>query len=740
MDSFSQLRFRCIGPFRGGRVVAVAGDPVDPMTFYFGACAGGVWKTTDGGTYWQNVSDGYLQTSAVGALAVADSDPNVVYAGMGECCIRGDVSHGDGVYRSTDGGRAWQHLGLSETRYIARVRVHPSDPDTVYVAALGDIYQDSAARGVYRSRDSGRSWQQVLFHDGATGAIDLSMDPNNPRILYAALWQTRRTPWGLVSGGPGSTLLMSTDSGDTWTDLAGRPGFPTTLKGRIGVAVSPARAGRAWAIIEAAEEKSGIYRSDDWGEHWERVSDDRDVQGRRWYYHHIFAHPTEANTVYSMSGRAYRSTDGGRTWTEMPTPHADNHDLWIDPRHPERMIQGNDGGANVSFNAGQTWSSIYNQPTAQFYHLATDNRYPYRVYGTQQDNTAVSVPSRTHKGAIPNNDVYTSGHSESGHIQVRPDNPDIVFSGAVGSSPGGGGALLRYNHRTGESKIITVWPEFYGGRHPRDLRHRFQWTYPILLSPHDPNVLYVCGERVFRSTDEGQSWTAISPDLTRNDPAKQEASGGPITLDTTGAEHYCTIFAFAESPHRKGDLWAGSDDGLLHRSSDGGTTWRLVDVPDMPEWTTISCIEPSHHDPDTVFLCGWRYRLGDYAPYLWRTRDGGVTWQRITSGLPGDDFTRIIREDPQQPGLLFAGTEQGLYVSLNGGDSWQPLQSNLPVTPVYDVQVKDGDLVVATHGRSFWVLDDLTPLRQSAESGARNAQQTDMEALLSPLESGRGKA
>jgi photosystem II stability/assembly factor-like uncharacterized protein len=703
------LEWRCIGPFRGGRVVAVAGDPVDPLVFYFGACAGGVWKTTDGGTYWRNVSDGFFNTAAVGAIAVAQSDPNVVYAGMGESCIRGDVSHGDGVYRSTDAGRTWTHLGLADTRHIARVRVHPSDPDLVYVATLGHTFGPNTTRGVFRSKDGGRNWERVLFKNEDTGAIDLAIDPHNPRLMFAALWDVRRTPWSLRSGGPGSGLWRSTDGGDTWEDLSERAALPQGIKGRIGVAVSPAKPGRVWAIVEAKE--SALCRSDDGGETWERISDDREIQGRRWYYNHIFADTKDPETIWALAGRCWKSIDGGKTFTEQPTPHGDNHDLWIDPRNPQRMIEGNDGGACVSYNGGATWSTIYNQPTAQFYHVATDTRFPYRVYGTQQDNTSISVPSRSAKGAIPISDCYTTGFSESGHIQVRPDNPDIVYSGAIGSAPGGGGAMWRYDHASGQSRLITAWPEFYGGWGAKDLKHRFQWTYPILISPHDPDVLYITGERVFRSTDEGTSWETISPDLTRNDVTKMEPSGGPLTLDTTGAEHYCTLFAFAESPHEQGVLWAGSDDGLLHLSRDGGRNWHDVTPRGLPEWATIGTIEPSAHDPATVYVAAWRYKLDDTRPYLYKTTDYGVSWSEITRGIPEDDFTRVLRSDPVRPGLLYAGTETGLYISFDDGANWQRCQANLPVAPVYDLQVKNDDLIAATHGRSFWILDDLTPLR-----------------------------
>ncbi len=712
----SSTEWRMIGPPRGGRVVAVAGDPAEPATFYFGACGGGVWKTTDGGTYWENVSDGFLKTAPVGALAVADADPNVIYAGMGEACIRGNVIHGDGVYRSTDAGRTWQHLGLADTRHISRVRVHPNDPDTVYVAALGHAFGPNKERGVFRSQDGGKSWQQSLFVSERAGAADLSMDPHNPRLLFAAIWQVIRTPWTLESGGPDSGIYRSSDGGESWENLSDRPGLPKGIKGRIGVAVSPAKAGRVWAIVEA--EDGGLFRSDDAGESWQRLSEDRDIRQRPWYYMHIFADPQDAETVYSLNLKMWRSTDGGKTFTPVTTPHGDNHDLWIDPADTQRMIEGNDGGACVSYNGGASWSTIYNQPTAQFYHVTTDTQFPYRVYGTQQDNSAISVPSRSAAGAIPWGECYAVGSSESGHIQVRPDNPNVVFSGAVGSAPGGGGVLLRYDHGTAQTRIVTVWPEVYSGYGARDLKHRFQWTFPILISPHDPNALYCTGERVFRSTDEGASWEAISPDLTRNDASKLGPSGGPITKDTTGAEHYCTVFALAESPLQRGLLWAGSDDGLIHVSRDGGTSWQNVTPPELPDWSTICTIEPSPHDPQMAFVAATRYKLDDFRPILLRTDDLGKTWQPITSGLSDGDITRVIREDPVRRGLLYCGTERGVYASFDEGESWQPLQGNLPAVPVHDLQVKDSDLVAATHGRSFWVLDDLSPLRQIAHDTA----------------------
>ena len=713
------MEWRCIGPHRGGRVVAVTGDVSNPGVFYFGACAGGVWKTTDGGAFWENVSDGFFNTAAVGAIAAAGSDVNVIYAGMGESCIRGNVCHGDGVYGTTDGGKTWAHLGLQNTRHISRVRVHPQDANLVYVAALGDPFNASSDRGIYRSKDGGGSWEQVLSVDDRTGAADLAIDTSNPRNLYAAFWETRRTPWSLASGGPGSGLFKSTDGGDTWTDLSGKKGMPEGIKGRIGVAVSPSQPSRVWAIIEAKE--SGLYRSDDGGETWERISQNRNLLTRPWYYNHVFADPKDPETLYILNLNAWKSVDGGRTFTQLTTPHGDNHDLWIDPNNPQRMIEGNDGGACVSFNGGDTWSTIYNQPTAQFYHVDTDSQFPYRVYGTQQDNTAMSVPSRSHKGAIPYADCYQVGTSESGHIAVRPDNSDIVYSGAIGSSPGGGGSLLRYDHNSGQVRSITVWPEVINGLGAKAAKYRFQWTYPILISPHDPNVLFTAGNHLFRSTDEGTNWEAISPDLTRNDITKMEPSGGPLTIDDTGAEFYGTIFAFAESPLKAGVFWAGSDDGLVHVSQDGGGTWSNITPSELPEWALISTIEPSPHDPGTAYLVATRYKWGDQNPFMYRTTDYGETWQDITEGIPEGAFTRVVREDPSRSGLLYAGTESGMYVSFNGGDSWQTLQSNLPIVPVHDLAVKENDLVAATHGRSFWILDDLTPLHQ-LKDGLDSAQ------------------
>ena len=709
---FESLQWRLVGPHRGGRVVAVAGHPTEAMTFYFGACAGGVWKTTDGGTYWENVSDGFFETAAVGALAVAPSDPNVIYAGTGEACIRGNVSHGDGVYRSTDGGRTWVNRGLRDTRHIGRVRVHPSDPDLVYVAALGHAWGPNRERGVFRSRDGGASWEQVLFKSEGAGAVDLCLDAHNPRILYAAVWQAQRTPWGMSSGGPDSSLWRSTDGGDTWTDISRNPGLPRGVLGRIGVAVSPADGRRVYAVIEADD--GALFRSDDGGATWQRGSEEPGLRGRPWYYMHVFADPGDVDTVWVADYSLWKSIDGGKTFGEVATPHGDNHDLWIDPADPRRMIEGNDGGACVSFNGSGSWSSIYNQPTAQFYHVCADDQRPYRIYGSQQDNWAISLPSQSHRGAIAAIDQVQPGGGESGYIAVKPGDPNIVVGGSIGTGPGMG-RLIHYDHRSGQERIISVWPEQYGmGNPPADHRYRFQWTFPVFYSRWDPRELWIAGNRIFRSVDEGHTWEILSEDLTRNDPSKLGLSGGPITRDNTGAEVYCTIFALAESPRERDVLWAGTDDGLVHLSRDRGKTWQAVTPPDLGEWALVSVLEPSPHDAATCYVAATRYKLDDTRPYLFRTGDYGRTWTRITAGLPEGEFTRVIREDPTRRGLLYAGTESGVWVSLDDGGAWQRLRSNLPVAPIHDLIVKDTDLVVATHGRAFWILDDLTPLHQMA--------------------------
>jgi photosystem II stability/assembly factor-like uncharacterized protein len=713
------LRWRCIGPFRGGRVVAVAGSYSDRNTFYFGGCAGGVWKTVDAGTYWRNVSDGFFTTSSVGAIAVAPSDSNVIYAGTGETTIRIDVSHGDGVYKSSDEGRTWTNVGLRDTRHIGKIRVHPHDPDTVWVAALGHAFGPNKERGVFKSTDGGAIWRQVLFVSEKAGAVDLTVDPANPRVLYAGVWEAYRSFWQISSGGPDSGLWQSLDGGETWQNISNRFGLPKPIWGKVGVAASGATPGRAWVLIEH-EKEGGLYRTDDLGQTWEKVSEDQNLLSRAWYYTHLTADPQDGETVYVNNLDLHKSSDGGRTFVKIPTPHGDNHDLWIDPLDNTRMVQGNDGGANVSLNGGYTFSSIYNQPTAQFYHLATDNRDPYFIYGTQQDNSSLAVPSAVNHGAITWGDCFVAGTGESGYIAVHPADPDVVYVGAIGSSPGGGNSLQRYDRKRNQIRLITTWPEGERGRGAKEHKYRFAWTYPIVISPHDPDTLYIGGNFVFKSTDEGQSWQQISPDLTRADPETLEPSGGPINLDAVGAEVYATVFAFAESPHEAGVLWAGSDDGLMHISRNGGKDWTDITPKLLPERSLISCIELSPFEPGVAYIAATRYKLDDYAPYLFVTRNYGRSWRRINKGIPDDDFTRVIRADPEQEGLLYAGTETGIYTSFDDGANWQRLQLNLPVAPIHELLVKGTDLIAGTHGRSIWILDDLTPLRVFAAGNAQN--------------------
>ncbi len=705
----SQLRYRCIGPSRGGRVVAVAADPKRPAVFYHGAVAGGVWKSDDAGQYWENITDGFLTTGSIGALAVAPSDGNVVYAGTGEATIRIDVTHGDGVYKSTDAGVTWKHIGLRESRHIGEIRVHPTNPDIVYVAALGHSAKDNPERGLYRSKDGGENWELVLFVSDGAGAIDVCLDPNNPRIIFATMWQARRNFWSINSGGPDCGLWRSRDGGDTWENISARPGMPDGMLGKIGVSVSQARSGRVFVMVEAEGRKRGLYRSDDMGETWEKVSSKPDLCWRPWYYQHVIAHPTEADTVFVMNMKAWKSIDGGKTFDEFHTPHGDNHALWIDPTNPDRMIGCDDGGAWVSFNAGRSWSTIYNQLTAQFYHVATDDQFPYMVYGSQQDNSSLAVPCQTGLGAINWSDCYSPGTAESGYVAPKPGDSNIVYVGAIGSSPGGGEALQRYDHRTKQTQLVSVWPEAYHDGETAEVR--FQWTYPIVFSPQDANVLYTAGNKVFRTTDEGHSWDTISPDLTYADPATLGVSG-PLTMDTAGAEMYATIFSLVVSAHEQGVLMAGSDDGLVHVSTNDGGDWVNVTPPDLPKFSQVTMLAESPHAAGIIYMTVARHKMGDYSPYVYKTSNFGTIWQRIDNGLPDGEFCRVIREDPNRQGLLYVGTELGIHVSFDDGTSWQPLQANLPVTPIYDFVIKDTDLVVATHGRSFWILDDLTPLHQ----------------------------
>ena len=713
-DPLKGLRWRSIGPYRGGRSVAVAGVPSQPMVYYFGGTGGGVFKTTDGGANWEPVSDGQpFGTGTVGAIAVADSDPNTVYVGMGEACIRGNFSHGDGVYKSTDAGKTWKRVGLEDTRIIGRIRIHPKNPDIVYVAALGHAAGTNEQRGVFRTRDGGKNWERVFFKSNKAGAVDLALDPSNPNVIYAAIWEAKRTPWSMESGGPDSGLFKSTDGGDTWTEITRNPGGPKgQFIGRIGVTVSPANPERVWAIIEADD--GGVFRSDNGGKNWMKVNENRNLRQRAWYYTHIFADPKNADTVYVLNTGFYKSNDGGRTYTTISVPHGDNHDLWIAPDDPLRMIESNDGGANVSFNGGKTWSE-QDQATAQFYRVTVDNDFPYHVYGAQQDNSTIKIASRSDGFGIDRTEWYDVGGGESGWIAPSPKNSDIIFAGSYG------GLLTRYDHRTGQLRDVNAWPDNPMGWGAEGMKYRFQWNFPILFSPHDPNTLYSGANVVFKTTNEGQTWEIISPDLTRNDRSKQGSSGGPITKDNTSVEYYCTIFTLMESPVQKGVIWAGSDDGLVHVTRDGGKKWDNVTPKDLPEWIQINSLDASPHDAGTAYVAATMYKSDDFRPYLYKTTDYGKTWKKITNGIPADAFTRVIREDPFRRGLLYAGTETGIYVSFDDGENWRSLQLNLPVVPITDLIIhkRDKDLVAATQGRAFWILDDLTVLHQMKDEIAK---------------------
>ncbi len=706
------MQYRLVGPFRGGRVVAVAGVVGQDDVYYFGAVAGGVWKTTDGGLNWKPTFDKTRDASpSIGAISVSESDANVIYVGTGEACIRGNIVGGNGVWKSLDAGKTWKFAGLGDTHAIGRLAVNPKNPDIAFVAALGHPFADNEERGIFRTRDGGKTWEKVLYKDAKSGGIDVVFDPSNPNILFAALWQAKRTPWSLDSGGPGSGLYRSSDGGTTWKELKAH-GLPEGILGRIGVTVSGANSNRVWAVIEA--EKGGIYRSDDGGDSWRLMTDDHRFRQRAWYYSHIFADPKSAETVYILNTGVFRSNDGGKTFNPIRAPHGDNHGLWIDPTNSKRLINGNDGGATISTNGGESWTSEYNQPTAQFYHVTTDNRFPYYIYGAQQDNSTVGIASASAEGAIDRPDWYDVGGGESGYIAPDPTDPLIVYAGSYG------GEITRHDQHTHQEQAINPWPVNPIGWAAADVKHRFQWTEPIVFSPHDPKTLYFAGEALFKTTDGGMSWTIISPDLTRNDKSKQAASGGPITKDNTGVEVYDTIFSVVESPVQKDLIWAGTDDGLVQLTRDGGQKWENVTPKAMPEWGTVSMIEASPRDAGTAYLAVERHKMDDFAPYVFKTTDFGKSWTKLVAGLPANDYIHAVRVDPSRPGLLFAGTEQGVYISFDDGGRWQALQINLPVAPVNDLIVKknenSNDLVVATHGRSFWVLDDITPLEQYEES------------------------
>lgn len=702
-EVYNSIQWRNVGPFIGGRSATVTGVSNKPNLYYFGATGGGVWKTTDAGNTWQNISDGFFGGS-VGALAVSESDPNVIYVGMGEKTVRGNVSSGDGMWKTIDGGKSWQHSGLPNSRHIPRVRIHPKNADIVYAAVLGDLYKSSEERGIYKSTDGGKNWRKVLFATADAGAIDLIIDPNNSRILYATTWKVRRTPYSLESGGAGSAIWKSTDEGETWTDISKNNGLPKGIWGIAGLTVSAKNSEIVYAIIE--NENGGIYKSVDAGKTWKLFNSDRALRQRAWYYTRIYADSQDENIVYVLNVNYHKSTDGGKTFKSFSAPHGDHHDLWIAPEDNQRMIIADDGGAQVSFDGGENWTTYYNQPTGQFYRVVTDNYFPYRIYGAQQDNSTVRILHRTEGNSITERDWEETAGGESAHIAVDPLNNDIVYGGSYG------GFLTRVNHQTKEVRAINVWPDNPMGHGAESAKYRFQWNFPIFFSPHHPKKLYTTSNHLHLSVDEGNSFETISPDLTRNDPATLKASGGTITKDNTGVEYYGTIFAATESPLEEGLIWTGSDDGLIHVTRDNGKNWQNVTPKSMPEWMMINCIEVHPTEKGSVYIVGTRYKLGDYKPYIYKTTDYGKTWKLITNGIPNEYFTRALRADSQQKGLLYAGTEKGMFISFDDGENWKAFQLNLPIVPITDLTIKGDHLIAATQGRAFWMIDDLSPLRQ----------------------------
>ncbi len=701
--AFKDLAYRMAGPFRGGRSSAATGFPNDPDRWLMGTTGGGVWESTDNGVSWQNITDGYFGGS-IGAVKVADSDPNVIYVGQGSVDIRGNTSTGRGAWKSMDAGRTWTFIGLPEAGQIGRIEVHPRDHDLVYMAALGHPFGKNPERGIFRSRDGGETWEHVLALSDSTGASDLTMDMTNSRILYAGMWRGERKPWALISGAEEGGVYKSTDGGDSWTKLGG--GLPEGIVGKVGVSVSPADPDRVWAIIEA-EPDGGVYRSDDAGGTWTRTNSDNNLRQRAWYYTHVQADPADPNTVYALNTSLYRSVDGGTTFEVIAVPHGDVHDLWIHPADPDRMVVADDGGAQVTVNGGETWSTYYNQPTAELYDVIVDNGFPYRLYGAQQDNTTISVPAWSDVNTLyPKEHWRNVGGCETGPVALDPDRPHVVYAGCYG------GVMDRYDLESGQRRNIMLYPQLQLGMAAKDLRHRFQWVSPMLVSRHDPNVLYHGSQHVNRSRDEGATWETISPDLTTNNPDHQEQSGGPINADVTGVEIYNVVFSIAESPFDPDEIWAGSDDGRIHVTRDGGLNWTDVTPPDMPELGTVDEIELSSHRAGRAYVAVHRYRLDDFRPYIFRTDDFGASWTLVSAGIADGHPVRTVREDPVREGLLFAGTEFGVFVSLDAGDSWQSFQRDLPVTPVTGMRVAHDDLILSTQGRSFWIMDDITPLRE----------------------------
>lgn len=724
-DLYSSLEYRLVGPFRGGRSAAVTGVPGQDQLYYMGTTGGGVWKTSNAGETWENISDGFFGGS-IGSVAVAPSDHNVLYVGGGEGTIRGNVSSGYGVYKSIDAGKTWNHIGLPNSRHIPRIRVNPTNPDIVYAAVLGNIYKPNADRGVYKSTDGGTTWRKTLFANGQAGAVDLIIDPNNARVLYASTWRIQRTPYSMDSGGEGSALWKSTDAGETWTEISKNKGFAKGTLGIIGVTVSPLNSDRVWAIAEN-KEQGGLYRSEDGGETWTQINSERKLRQRAWYYTKVYADTQDLNTVYVMNVQYHKSTDGGKTFSTHNAPHGDHHDLWIAPENNQRMIIADDGGGQVSNDGGGTWSTYGNQPTAQFYRVTTDNSFPYKILVAQQDNSTVRINHRSDGFSISEDDWESTAGGESAHIAVDPLNNDIVYGGSYD------GFLTRVNHKNGTVRGINVWPDNPMGAGAEAMKYRFQWNFPIMFSRHNPKALYTLSNHVHRSTNEGQSWEVLSGDLTRNEPSKLKSSGGPITQDNTSVEYYGTLFAMDESPLKEGVIWVGSDDGLVHVSKDNGTTWTNVTPKQMPTWAMVNSIDASHFDEGSAYIAATLYKEGDFRPYLYKTSDYGATWTTITSGIDAEHFTRVVRADPKRKGLLYAGTETGMYISFDDGTSWKPFQLNLPIVPITDLTIKENNLVVATQGRSVWIIDDLTVLHQLHSTA------TDKAVLYAPKDSYRTK-
>tara|TARA_A100000171_G_scaffold52746_1_gene72763 strand:+ start:8740 stop:11898 length:3159 start_codon:yes stop_codon:yes gene_type:complete len=707
---FNDIQWRSIGPFRGGRASTVTGVPGKPNLYYMGATGGGVWRTENGGDTWANISDGYFGGS-IGAVAVSESDNKVIYVGQGEQTVRGNVSSGfEGMWKSTDAGKTWQNVGLKDGMHVGRIKIHPENADIVWVAVMGDLFKSSETRGVYKTTDGGKNWKRVLFTNKDAGAVDISLDPNNPDFMMASTWRVRRTPYSLTSGGEGSAIFKSTDGGETWTNIIENQGMPKGPIGISGVAISPVDPSRVYAMIEAND--GGVYRSDDAGETWRKVNSDRGLRQRAWYYTRIYADTKDVDKLYVLNVAYHTSTDGGRTFRGRNAPHGDHHDLWIAPEDNQRLAIADDGGAQVSFNGGNDWSTDNNQPTAQFYRVITDNHFPYRIYGAQQDNSTVRINHRSFGGAITDNDWESTAGGESAHLAPDPKNPEIVYGGSYG------GLLIRQDHAKGISRNINAWPDNPMGHGAEDYKYRFQWNFPIVFSPNNPNKLYTASNHLHASTNEGQSWELISPDLTRAEPDKLGKSGGPITYDDTSVEYYATIFAVTESPYENDLIWTGSDDGLIHVTRDGGKNWENVTSPDMPKYLMINSIDADPFVKGGAYVAGTQYKLGDYEPYLYRTKDYGKTWTKITTGIPNDYFTRVVRADPKRAGLLYAGTERGMFISFDDGNSWKPFQMNLPIVPITDLTIKDDNLIAATQGRAFWMIDDLTIIHQLSDEVA----------------------